>query len=546
MNKRSFRIISLIIIFSLLTMSCNLLSMAFSNNGKESDGSSVKETPIGGEEIFTKMGKDYVYEEGGFQFTPIEDWEISCVIGMIQMAAPDSSPEFGPAFMIMTGENPNEMTNDEAFEKFKDQSSTADIGKPEKVKIDGHPGLQSELTSTQGDTEIHAIVITSMLTPTYQFTLMAMSPEDEWKKEVKPYFKDLVKSIQFFDPVPGAGCPGEVAMPESSQNTTSEDSPGENLPLTESGNENELQQWAIFALASSEYSMDSWSAMQATGQPNVNECTDSSDAWASEGANTEEWIELTYAIPVVPTGINIHMNYNPSQITEVQIIDVNNDFYTVIETSPEYIEACPDIYQISIELDEDIYVTGVRILLDQSVLGLGWTEIDAVELVGYPVAGSAVDIPAPQNNSSTKSSYSSPPYQPDELDPGTFSYSVSGYENDMVMSSDVQYQSTENSYIVGLISGTERYIVSLFIPRQGLKSGNMVMEPYDQTRADKGLTAAIYINAFLYLALDGEYNFAIDPATGTLTGTYAFQAQSKDFPDRFVEISGSINEVPLR
>ncbi len=540
MNKKSSRIISLITLVTLFSMSCNLLNMAFTKSAEESGGTNVKETPRAGEEISATKGKDYVYEEGGFQFTPIEDWEVACIVGIIQMAAPNSSPEFGPAFMIMAGENPNEMTNEEAFEKFKEQSSAAKIGKPEKVKIDGRSGLQSELTSTQGDTEIHAIVMTAMLTPTYQFTLMAMSPEDQWKRELNPYFKDVVKSIQFFDPVPGAGCPGAVSVPEPSE------VPAADEPSFDSSEVELIRQWAIFALASSEYSMDSWSAMQAIGEPNVNECTDSSDAWASEGANTEEWIELTYAIPVIPTGINIHMNYNPSQITEVQIIDINNDFYTVIETSPEYIEDCPDIYQISIDLDEDVYVTGVRILLDQSVLGLGWTEVDAVELVGYPVAGSAVDSTAPQNNSSSNSSYSSPPYQPDELDPGTFSYSVSGYENEMVMSTDFQYQSTENSYVIGLISGTERYIVSLFIPRQGLKSGNMVMEPYDQTRADKGLTAAIYINAFLYLALDGEYNFAVDPATGTLTGTYAFQAQSKDFLDRFVEISGAINEVPLK
>ena len=40
---------------------------------------------------------------------------------------------------------------------------------------------------------------------------------------------------------------------------------------------------------------------------------------------------------------------------------------------------------LSIDLGEtDFLVHGVRITVDQSVLGLGWNEIDAVELVGIP------------------------------------------------------------------------------------------------------------------------------------------------------------------
>lgn len=534
MKKRKIYIITLITIIAMSSMSCNLLKMAFGNSDDSASGTRVEE-PSG-----STSQDEYVYEEGGFRFDPIENWEVSCVIGMIQMAAPGSSPEFGPAFLIMTGENPEEMTTEEAFAKFEEQSTSAEVSKPEKVKIDGYAGLQSELTSTQGDEVVHAYVVTSMLTPTYQFTLMAMSPEEKWDEELKPYFKDVLKSIRFFDPVPGAGCPGSTNLIDPVEEPT------QNEPATSSSGGELLRQWAIFAIASSEYSSDSWSAMQATGEPNVNECTDSSDAWASLDADSQEWIELTYATPVVPTEINIHINYNPSQITEIQVIDVNYDFYTVIETSPEYVEACPDLYQITIELDEEIYVTGVRILLDQSILGMGWTEIDAVELVGMPVGGEAVDSPPPASSSNFSSSYFPPPYMPDQLDPTAFSYSVSGYENDMIMSTAVQYQSTQDSYVVGLISDTERYIVSLFIPRQGLSSGKLSMQPYDQTLANKGLTAAIVINSFLYMALEGEYYFEIDPSSGILTGTYAFHAQSKDFPDRFVDISGSINEVPLQ
>jgi hypothetical protein len=97
-----------------------------------------------------------------------------------------------------------------------------------------------------------------------------------------------------------------------------------------------------------------------------------------------------------------------------------------------------------------------------------------------------------------------------------------------------------------LISGTERYIVNLMLPKDKLKKGSIQMAPYSTSGNQKELTAAIYINAFLYIAESGEYNFTTDPATGKITGTFHFKAQSKDFPDRFVEVSGAVNSVPLK
>jgi hypothetical protein len=496
--------------------------------------------PANNEPNSPETGEDYVFNEGGFQFTPIRDWEVNCTIGIIQMKAPDADPENGPAFLIMAGDNPDEMTTEEAFEKFQNQSTGAEIGKPKKVKVGGFPAMQAELTSTQGDIEIQSLVLTSMLTPNRQFTMMAMAPRDRWKGEVAPYFDDVLKSIKFISPVPGAGCPGE----ENVQSNMDQSAPPEpqSDALMDSG---PLSQYAVYATASSQYGSDSWSAMQATGAPNVENCEDSVRAWASVGANTKEWIELTYATPVFPTEINIHMNYNPSQITEIQIIDVNNDAYTVVETYPEYVDFCPDVYQISLELTKQIYVDRVRILLDQSVLGLGWNEIDAVELIGFP-QGAAVNSTSPGSNGNPPSNSSQNPYKPNELDPAAFAYDVSGYENDAIMGADVQYQSTDNAYVVGLISGTQRYIVSLFIPKDSLKAGQVQMVPYDQTKAAKGNTAAIYINGFLYIAESGEYYFEVDPATGKLTGTFSFQARSKDYPDRVVDVYGAVNQVPLK
>ncbi len=145
-----------------------------------------------------------------------------------------------------------------------------------------------------------------------------------------------------------------------------------------------LRQWAISAVASSEYGVDSWSAKQAVGEPNVDECGDNSRAWASSSSNTVEWIELTYATPVVPMEINIYQSYNPSQVVEVDVISPDGITYIVWTGSPEKMEYCPDLMTITIDLEEEIVAQKVVVIIDQSVLDTSWNEIDAVELVGKP------------------------------------------------------------------------------------------------------------------------------------------------------------------
>ncbi|MBN1977322.1 MAG: hypothetical protein JW918_07970 [Anaerolineae bacterium] len=142
-----------------------------------------------------------------------------------------------------------------------------------------------------------------------------------------------------------------------------------------------ISQWAISAVASSEYGASDWSAMQATGAPDTPECGDQVTAWASAESNTVEWIELTYDTPVRPTEVNIFQTYNPSQVVKVELIDTESTYHEIYAREPELIEECP--YVISIPMvDFDYIVTGIRITIDQSVLEIGWNEIDAVELVG--------------------------------------------------------------------------------------------------------------------------------------------------------------------
>lgn len=96
------------------------------------------------------------------------------------------------------------------------------------------------------------------------------------------------------------------------------------------------------------------------------------------------------------------------------------------------------------------------------------------------------------------------------------------------------------------MSPTGRYVVSLFLPKTGLKKGLTQLNPYDQTQFTKSYTAAIVINAFLYIVDGGEIDIQSDPSSGLLTAVFSFTAHSKDFPDREIEVVGALRDVPLK
>jgi hypothetical protein len=77
-------------------------------------------------------------------------------------------------------------------------------------------------------------------------------------------------------------------------------------------------------------------------------------------------------------------------VIQVDLIDLDGEIVPLYTQEPREVEQpCP--YVLTIEVEQaDFLVQGVRITIDQSVLGLGWNEIDAVELIGVPGEGEAV------------------------------------------------------------------------------------------------------------------------------------------------------------
>ena len=142
-----------------------------------------------------------------------------------------------------------------------------------------------------------------------------------------------------------------------------------------------VAQWASSAAATTEYGSDAWAADQATGAPNVSQCADDGNAWASSSSTGYDKLTVGFRKAVVPSLVKVYVSYHPGQVTMVQVIDVNGRSTTIYKKAPREISTCP--YTMTIPVTGvTAPVRKVRITVNQSTLQLGWTEIDAVQLVG--------------------------------------------------------------------------------------------------------------------------------------------------------------------
>jgi len=173
-----------------------------------------------------------------------------------------------------------------------------------------------------------------------------------------------------------AGDSGQVITPSSTPELTQEVGPS----LPSSG---VLYQWAISAEASSAFADPEWSASQVIGPPDVPGCGDYQFAWASAASDSIETLEVVFARPVYPLEINILESFNPDQVVKVELFDPDTGaYYTVLQKNPLQVDRpCPFELKVPV-VGIDFLSSQVRITVDQSQLGLGWNEIDAVQLVG--------------------------------------------------------------------------------------------------------------------------------------------------------------------
>jgi hypothetical protein len=143
-----------------------------------------------------------------------------------------------------------------------------------------------------------------------------------------------------------------------------------------------VRQWAAKASASTEYSNPRWAASQATGPPNTAAAGDHDTAWAPrEEDGGEEWLELRYAKPVVPTLIRIHETFNPGAVVKVEAGDERGSWKVIWQGRA----AAPEekIRWFEVKPARRVATFTLRLTLDSNAVP-GWNEIDAVELIGRP------------------------------------------------------------------------------------------------------------------------------------------------------------------
>ncbi|MBI4565173.1 MAG: hypothetical protein HY716_10820 [Planctomycetes bacterium] len=150
------------------------------------------------------------------------------------------------------------------------------------------------------------------------------------------------------------------------------------------------RQWAMAAKASSEFGPPqnaNHKAQQACGAPNSMPAGRHPTAWAPRRPNVgEEWLELTYSLPVRPTGVRIHESNRPGAVVRVEAINAGGA-WEVLWQGADPMKG-QQIAWFEVPFDPPAFSTRtIRITLDGRSVG-GWNEIDAVELIGTLSGGS--------------------------------------------------------------------------------------------------------------------------------------------------------------
>jgi len=145
-------------------------------------------------------------------------------------------------------------------------------------------------------------------------------------------------------------------------------------------------QWAATVTASSEYqTRGDYSASRAAGPPDVTRYGDSRLAWASRTADgQEEWLEATFARPVLATAVRVRQVYNVGAISRVEVIGPTGAGTTVFSGVDTRDYPASQIAWFVVRFAKTPQpVQRVRVTLDSPRVR-GWNEIDAIQLVGVP------------------------------------------------------------------------------------------------------------------------------------------------------------------
>lgn len=140
-----------------------------------------------------------------------------------------------------------------------------------------------------------------------------------------------------------------------------------------------IQQWAIDAFSF----FNASDPFQAAGEADEKTCGDNSHSWYPEKDFAEQTLELTLAQTVVPQKILIHFQGDPSMITKVEAINMENGLsvYSDIPFPGQPIADCPAV--LDLELETEVSVDRLYIIVNGSYQNIS---IDAIEVIGIQMA----------------------------------------------------------------------------------------------------------------------------------------------------------------
>lgn len=330
-----------------------------------------------------QLGEAYRTGPGGYEFNLVPDYSYEEFYGIVKLDAPDADPELGPTIILIGGLNEEPRSAQEMLDDFAaNLGDQGEVSNQREITVDGKDGLIVDVELTIDDSQVLGKAAFVEVSPTQMFSMVATAPTAEMVGDFPDILEALLASVTFFEP----------ELDESAEpppQPTDEPVTQAVVPEPEL-----LRQWAVTATASSQYSDPDWAAEQATGEPDTPDCGDLETAWASLEPDGIDWLEVGYETPVIPTEVHIYESHTPSQVSLVEVLDLNGEYHEVYRATPEMQNDCPFILSIAID-EADYQAAGVKITVDQSVIEVPWDEIDAVELVGYiTVAGDIAVVPS--------------------------------------------------------------------------------------------------------------------------------------------------------
>jgi hypothetical protein len=142
-------------------------------------------------------------------------------------------------------------------------------------------------------------------------------------------------------------------------------------------------QWAVEAKASSTFNdaqgTAHYSAIQATGAPDVETYGDNYSAWTPKTMNGGiEWLDLRFAKPVHASAVRVRESCGSGAVIKVEVFDEQGAAHTVWSG----VDPTKDLNYLTVEFPRTTYKAArVKVTLATNTVG-GYKQIDAVQLVG--------------------------------------------------------------------------------------------------------------------------------------------------------------------